>query len=239
MTPDIAIIDSSFTDELPKTLVAYAGLDAITHAIESYVSVAANDFTSPNSLCAAKLLFENLENSFKTGDRASREKVHHGASIAGLAFSNSFLGICHSLSHKFGAKFHLPHGLTNAVLLPYVMEYNADPMPTRMTAYPTYSSPQSMQRYAQLARHIGLAGNTDNELAAAFAAAFQKLGTNMGVPTNFKALGVDEAKFLANVTSIAEDAFDDQCTPANPRFPLAVELEVLLKKAYYGGELKF
>jgi len=239
MTPDIAIVDSSYTDQLPKSLVAFAGLDAITHAVESYVSVAANDFTMPNSLRATKMLFGNLEQSYKVGDIESREKVHHGASIAGLAFSNAFLGICHSLSHKVGAKFHLPHGLTNAILLPYVIEFNAEQKPTRMGAYPGYTRPQSMERYAALARHIGLAGKTDEELAAAFATRFQQLCTDLSVPLTFKAANVDEAKFLENLTSMAEEAFDDQCTGSNPRFPLATELEAVLRKAYYGGPLKF
>jgi acetaldehyde dehydrogenase/alcohol dehydrogenase len=138
-----------------------------------------------------------------------------------------------------GAKFHLPHGLTNAVLLPYVMEYNADPQPTRMGVYPSYTKPQSLQRYACIAKELGLTGNTDSELAAAFADRFMSLSAELGVPNNFKALGVDEAKFLSYIHEIACDAFDDQCSPANPRFPLIVELEELLKKSYYGGALKF
>jgi acetaldehyde dehydrogenase/alcohol dehydrogenase len=239
MTPDMAIVDSSYCDQLPKSLVAFAGLDAITHAVESYVSVAANHFTMPNSLRATKLLFDNLETSYKTGCSNAREQVHHGATVAGLAFSNAFLGICHSLSHKVGGKFHTPHGLTNSVLLPYVIEYNANPRPTRQAPYPTYTKPVSMQRYAELGRHIGLKGDSDEDLAMAFANKFVDLAKSINVPLSFKDCKIDETQFLNNIENIAEDAFDDQCTPANPRFPLTKELEEILKKAYYGEPLTF
>ena len=239
MTPDIAIVDSSYCDQLPKGLISFAGLDAITHAVESFVSVAANDFTMPHSLRATKILFENLEKSYSVGDIESREKVHHGATIAGLAFSNAFLGICHSLSHKVGATYHTAHGLTNSILLPYVIEYNSNPHPTRQSPYPSYTRPVSMQRYAQLGRFIGLSGNSDLELAKGFAERFIQLAKSMNVPTSFKDCNIKESHFLNNIERIAEEAFDDQCTPANPRFPLSKELEVILKKAYYGEEVTF
>jgi acetaldehyde dehydrogenase / alcohol dehydrogenase len=239
MTPDMAIIDSSFTDHLPKTLVAHAGLDAITHAIETYTAVDANDFTMPHALRSLSLLFGNLEKSYKVGDKVSRERVHHGASIAGLAFSNSYLGVCHSLSHKVGAVFHLPHGLVNAILLPYVMEYNAVPNPTRMGVYPSYGRPQTLERYAKIARTVHCHGTTDQELATALVKKMQDLSRNLDVPVSFQALGLDEKKFMSKLRNIAEDSFDDQCTPANPRFPLVTELEEVLKNAFYGTEITF
>eukprot|EP00600_Ochromonadales_sp_CCMP1393_P006771 CAMPEP_0174966754 /NCGR_PEP_ID=MMETSP0004_2-20121128/7206_1 /TAXON_ID=420556 /ORGANISM="Ochromonas sp., Strain CCMP1393" /LENGTH=871 /DNA_ID=CAMNT_0016215815 /DNA_START=175 /DNA_END=2790 /DNA_ORIENTATION=- len=239
MTPDLAIVDSQYTDKLPRSLVANAGLDAITHAVEAYVSVAANDFTSPHALRATRMLFENLEASYLTGAPEAREQVHHAATIAGLAFSNSFLGVCHSLSHKLGAKFHLPHGMTNAVLLPYVIEYNSALNPTRMGIYPSYSSPHALTKYAELAKIIKCEGTSELELTLAFAKRFQQLAKTLGVPASFQEAGVSEQELLSNLSEIAEEAFDDQCSPANPRFPLAKELEQVLLNAYYGAELKF
>ena len=239
MTPDIAIVDASYTTQLPSDLVAHAGLDAITHAVESYVSVCANDFSKPMSKRALKLLIDNLAASFHTGDEAARERVHHGSTIAGLAFSNSFLGVCHSLSHQVGAQFHLPHGLVNAILLPYVMEYNASPNPTRMTAYPTYSHPQSLQRYAELAHHLDLKGDSNEILSSHLVDKLQALNSELKVPNCFKELGIDEHIFMDLLPAMAIGAFDDQCSGANPRFPLAKELEELLLKSYHGGKIQF
>lgn len=239
MTPDIAIVDSSYCDHLPKSLIAYAGLDAITHAVESYVSVAANDFTMPSAIRGLKLVYDNLLKSYNVGDHRSRELVHNGSTIAGLSFANAYLGICHSLAHQVGAAFHIPHGLANAVLLPYVMEFNAVDKPTRMAIYPTYGTPQSMKRYAELGRSIGCEGATDNEVAANFAKAFINLGKEMGVPTSFRDAGIDEKKYESLIGKMAEDAFDDQCTPGNPRFPLVKELEVILRKAFRGDDIHF
>ncbi len=239
MTPDIAIVDSSYCDNLPKSLIAYAGLDAITHAVESYVSVAANDFTMPSAVRGLKLVFNNLAQSYNVGDHHSRELVHNGATIAGLSFSNAYLGICHSLSHQIGGAFHLPHGLVNAILLPYVMEYNAVEKPTRMGIYPTYGSPQSLKRYAELGRAVGCSGNNDKEVATNFVIAFQRLCTQLGVPKSFKEVGVDANKFEQVVPQLAEQAFDDQCTPGNPRFPLVTELQGILRNSFYGKDIEF
>ncbi len=235
MTPDIAIVDSSFTDNLPKSLVANAGLDAITHAVESYVSVVANDFTKSNSLNAIKMLFGNLEESYRSGDHDAREKVHHGSTLAGVAFANAYVGITHSLSHKVGAITHLPHGLLNAILLPHVIRYNAETKPTRQAYYPGYSHPQSLERYAEMARAIGLDGDNDNELMEKFIQAFEKLAVNMHVPTSLKDAGVREDLFFKSIDQVAIDSFDDQCTIANPRYPLVEELKAILKDAYFGG----
>eukprot|EP00604_Paraphysomonas_vestita_P001538 CAMPEP_0174818464 /NCGR_PEP_ID=MMETSP1107-20130205/1130_1 /TAXON_ID=36770 /ORGANISM="Paraphysomonas vestita, Strain GFlagA" /LENGTH=805 /DNA_ID=CAMNT_0016030309 /DNA_START=244 /DNA_END=2661 /DNA_ORIENTATION=- len=239
LTPDMAIIDSSFTDNLPKSLIANAGVDAITHAVEAYTSVAANDFTAPYALRACKLLFDNLTTSYNLGTHESREKVHHGASIAGLAFSNSFLGVCHSLSHKVGSRFHLPHGLCNAILLPHVMLYNSSLNPTRMGIYPTYNTPKALSQYASIAKHIGLSGNNDIELTQALVDQFQTLCKDLNMPISFHDAGINEQKFISELRNIAEESFDDQCTPSNPRFPIAKELEEVLRNAYYGATIKF
>ena len=236
LTPDIAIIDSSFCEKLPKSLVAFAGIDAITHATEAFVSVAANEFTEGHALRALKLLTENLVKSYHTGSLATREAVHHGATLAGLAFSNSFLGIGHSLAHKMGAAFHLPHGLTCGILLPHVIRFNASKTPTRMAIYPGYDHPKALDRYAEIARYLGLKGNTDTELMEAFISQLEDMYDHMNVPKTFQLAGVPENVFLDKLDEIAIKAFDDQCTPANPRFPLVEELQGVLKQAYYGTD---
>jgi len=199
-----------------------------------------------HSLTALKLLFGGLLESYKTGSHEARERVHHGSTIAGLAFSSAYLGICHSLSHKVAARFHLPHGLTNAILMPHVMIYNFEPKPTRAAYYPNYATPQSHIRYAAIADHLGLApvpvpagGHSAEEEVqrsklAALVQAFVALTKALDVPTTFAAAGVDRAKFMAAVEQIAIDSFDDQCTDANPRFPLVTELQALLVRAYDG-----
>jgi acetaldehyde dehydrogenase/alcohol dehydrogenase len=234
MTPDIAIIDSSFTEKLPKKLVAHAGLDAITHAVESYVSVVANDFTMAQSMQAVKLLFANLHESYASGSEGSREKVHHASTIAGLAFSNAFLGISHSLGHQIGAKYHLPHGITVAALLPHVIAYNASERPTRMAYYPGYTHTMGAERYADMARMLGLKGDTKHELVEAFITHFQGLCASLNVSLAFKDYGIDEAEYMEGIGVMADHAFDDQCTGANPRLPVKEELVELLRRAYYG-----
>lgn len=236
LTPDIAVIDSSFCEKLPKSLVAFAGIDAITHATEAFVSVVANEFTEGHGLHALKLLTENLVVSYNEGTLESREAVHHGATLAGLAFSNSFLGICHSLAHKVGAAFHLPHGLTCGILLPHVIRYNSCKSPTRMGIYPGYHYPKACERYAQIAQYLGLEGKTDVELMEAFITKLENLYDAMNVPKTFQKAGIPEAAFISKLQEISLKAFDDQCTPANPRFPLIDELKEVLKQAYYGAE---
>ncbi len=232
LTPDISIIDSSFTDKLPKSLIANAGLDAITHAIEAYVSVVSNDFTSPNALKALQLLFNNLSNSYLYGTVESRDAVHRGASLAGIAFSNAYLGITHSLSHKVAAKFHTPHGLTNAILLPHVIRYNAVKNPTRQGYYPGYTHPQSLRRYAEISKILNLTGDNDEELTEALISKFIKLAEELNVPMCFEKLGINKEEYFNSIQDIALHSFDDQCTLANPRFPLVEELEEILVNAY-------
>ena len=228
LTPDIAICDSTFCDSLPKSLVANAGIDAITHAIEAYVSVAQNDFTKMHALEALELLFGNLAESYKVGSIKSRDAVHRGATLAGIAFSNSFLGICHSLAHKVGAQFHLPHGMTNAILLPHVIRYNSTVRPTKMGIYPSYLYPQAHKRYAEMAVRAGASTHDTEGLIEKI----YELMAHLDMPTSFKQAKVPRDAFIAHLDTIAEDAFDDQCTPANPRFPLVPELKEILMAAY-------
>lgn len=239
MTPDIAIVDSSYTTQLPPDLIAHAGMDAIVHAIESYVSVVANDFTMPMSKRALKLLFDNLVESHALGTEHAREAVHHGSTIAGLSFSNSFLGVCHSLSHQVGSIYHLSHGLVNAILLPHVIKYNATDTPTRMTAYPTYTHPQAVARYAALGRYLNPKLDIEDDVAAvqALVDSIIQLNKDLGIPSSFQELQLDELHYMSRLRSMSEYAFDDQCSGANPRFPIATELETILENAYYGCEV--
>ena len=228
LTPDIAICDSTLCDSLPKSLVAYSGLDAITHAIEAYVSVAMTDFTKMHALEALELLFGNLVESYENGSPLSRDAVHRGATIAGIAFSNSFLGICHSLAHKVGAEFHLPHGLVNGILLPHVIRYNSSKRPARMGIYPSYDCPKSYERYCDIAKHLEAPSSTPEGLISLITS----LMITCEMPLSFKNAKVNRELFMDNLDKMAEDAFDDQCTAANPRFPLIRELKDILIQAY-------
>lgn len=231
LTPDIAICDSTLCDTLPKSLVANAGVDAITHGIEAYVSVAQNDFTKMHAMRALELLFGNLGESYHKGTPKSRDAVHRGATLAGIAFSNSFLGVCHSLAHKVGAEFHIPHGLTNAILLPHVIRYNSSTKPTRMGIYPGYEYPQSLERYSEIAERIGAPTKDPEGLIWMIKDIMNKLE----MPQSFQAAGgISEAAFFEKLDQIAEEAFDDQCTSANPRFPMIPELKNILIQAYCG-----
>jgi acetaldehyde dehydrogenase/alcohol dehydrogenase len=205
----MAICDSTLCDTLPKPLVANAGIDAVTHAIEAYVSVAQNTFTKPQALEALELLFGNLAESYETGSIQSREAVHRGATLAGIAFSNSFLGICHSLAHQVGGLFHLPHGMTNAILLPHVIRYNAATKPTRMGIYPSYHYPQADKRYSEIASHIGAPTHDVEGLITEI----NELMTKLEIPKSFSEAKVPREKFMENLDSMAEKSFDDQCTP--------------------------
>lgn len=187
-----------------------------------------NDFTKMHSLQALELLFGNLVESYESGSPVSRDAVHRGATIAGIAFSNSFLGICHSLAHKVGAEFHLPHGLTNGILLPHIIQYNSSSRPARMGIYPSYDSPHSYERYSDIARHLGAPTNDPSGLISLI----NSLMVTLDLPTSFKGAKLDKEAFMKSLDKMAEDAFDDQCTTANPRYPLIMELREILIKAY-------
>ncbi len=234
LTPDVAILDPTLVLSVPKKVTADTGLDVLTHAIEAYVSVMASDYTDALALKAIELVFDYLPASYETADRVAREKMHNASCIAGMAFANVFLGINHSIAHKLGAEFHIPHGMANAVLLPWVIEYNGESNPTKLTAFPKYSSYQAPEKFQQIARHMGLKADTTDIAVKSLADHVRKLMKTVGMPATLKEAGVPEDAFKAKISELAEMAFRDQCTTANPRLPLISELEGLLSEAYYG-----
>ncbi|MFB9133691.1 bifunctional acetaldehyde-CoA/alcohol dehydrogenase [Vibrio olivae] len=238
LTPQMAIVDANLVMNMPKSLTAFGGYDAVTHALEAYVSVLASEYSDGQALQALKLLKEYLPSSYANGanDPIAREKVHNGATIAGMAFANAFLGVCHSIAHKIGAEFHLPHGLANALMISNVIRYNANDNPTKQTAFSQYDRPQARRRYAEVAEHLGLVqpGDRTAQKIERLLAWLDELKQNLDIPMSIQAAGVNEADFLAKVDQLAVDAFDDQCTGANPRYPLISELKEVLKASYYG-----
>ncbi|NBI28824.1 bifunctional acetaldehyde-CoA/alcohol dehydrogenase [Chengkuizengella marina] len=233
LTPDVAIIDPDYVLSLPKTAVADTGMDVLTHAIEAYVSVMANDYTDGLAMKAIQLVFEHLENSYKVGDALSREKMHNASTIAGMAFANAFLGINHSLAHKWGGEFHTAHGRTNAILLPHVIRYNAT-KPTKFASFPKYDHYVADERYAEIARTLGLPASTTEEGVNSLIHAIRKLNKTLDIPEKFKDVNVNPTEFEAKANYLADRAFEDQCTTANPKMPLVTELAEIYRKAYYG-----
>jgi acetaldehyde dehydrogenase/alcohol dehydrogenase len=234
LTPDVAIIDPQFVATMPKSIVADTGMDVLTHAIEAYVSVMASDFTNGLAIKAIELIFKYLPRSYADeNDAVAREKVHNASCIAGMAFTNAFLGINHSLAHKLGGEFHIPHGRANAVLLPHVIAYNSQ-KPEKFPIFPKYSEFTADHRYAQIAHQLRLGGNTQEKEISSLIEAVWKLMETLNIPLSIKACGVEEKDFLAKLPVLAEHAFEDQCTTANPRYPLITDLEEIYRKAYYG-----
>ena len=238
ITPDMAIIDPELALSMPKSLTAASGIDALVHAVEAYVSVMASDFSNSFALEAIRLVFDNLAASYNaTGSEGfhPKERMHYASTIAGMAFSNAFLGICHSLAHKLGAKFNIPHGVANAMLICEVIRYNAVDAPTKMAVTPMYKYPQAKERYAKIADSLKLSGKSDADKVESLIKYIDKLKAEIGIPKSIKEFGVNEKEFLAVVDDLAVDAFDDQCTGANPRYPLISELKELYIKAFYGN----
>ncbi|MBN2982065.1 bifunctional acetaldehyde-CoA/alcohol dehydrogenase [Cohnella algarum] len=233
LTPDVAIVDPEFVYSLPKTAVADTGMDVLTHAIEAYVSVMANDYTDGLALQAIRLVFDNLERSFHTSDSQAREKMHNASTIAGMAFANAFLGINHSLAHKWGGQYRTAHGRTNAILMPHVIKYNAG-KPTKFASFPKYGHFIADERYADIARLLGLPAKTTEEGVGSLIAAVRKLNRSLGIPEKFADLGIPASDFESRVDELADRAFEDQCTTANPRMPLVTELADIYRNAYYG-----
>ncbi len=235
LTPDMVIVDPELTMSMPKGLTVASGIDVFTHAIESYVSTIATDYTMPYSLKSAKLVMENLEESVSGGNKAKRakENMANASCMAGMAFANAFLGICHSMAHKLGAKFHIPHGIANALLLSEVIKYNATDKPFRMGTFSQYEYPQAISRYAEFARFIGINGKTDKELVENLIKEFDKLKENIGIPLSIQEYGIKEKDFLNEVEKLSEDAFNDQCTGANPRYPKIEDLKEIYMASYY------
>lgn len=243
LTPDIAIVDPEFVYTVPKASTAFTGLDVLTHAIEAYVSVLATDYTDALALHAIKLVFEYLPESYKTADKLAREKMHNASCIAGMAFTNAFLGVNHSLAHKLGGEFHIPHGLANAYLLPHVIEYNGQQTPTKFAAWPKYDHYIAPERYAEIAKIMGFVPKDapTEKGVKALAEQVRKLMKEVGIPLSIQEAGkTDKRSYIEPkvyddaIEMLAYKAFDDQCTTANPRLPRIDELKELLRLAYYG-----
>ena len=233
LTPTIAIVDPALVMSVPASVAADTGLDVLTHATEAYTSILANDYTDGLALQAIKLVFENLEKSVKEFDEVAREKMHNASTIAGMAFANAFLGICHSMAHKIGGKFHTIHGRTNAILLPHVIRYNGT-RPTKVATWPKYTHYVADTRFQDIARMLGLPCATPQEAVEAYANAVHDLAVRCGVKMSLREQGIDEQAFLSARRELALHAFEDQCTPANPRLAMVEDMEAIMTKAFYG-----
>ena len=232
LTPDVAIIDPNFVMTVPPHITADTGMDVLTHAIEAYVSVMASDYTDALAMKAIQLVFEYLPRAYRDGaDKEAREKMHNASCIAGMAFTNAFLGINHSLAHKLGGEFNIPHGRANAIMLPHVIEYNAQ-KPTKFTAWPKYQHYTADQKYAEIARYLGLPASTTQEGVQSLINAINRLMKELNMPMTIAECGVSKDEFEAKIKELADKAFEDQCTTANPRMPLVTELEEIYRKAY-------
>lgn len=234
LTPDVAIIDPVYVKSVPPSVTADTGMDVLTHAIESYVSVMANDYTDGLAMKAIQLVFEYLPKAYKNGnDELAREKMHNASTIAGMAFANAFLGINHSLAHKLGAEFHIAHGRANTILMPHVIKYNAK-KPTKFTSFPKYNYFRADERYAEIAKMLGLPAKTSEEGVESLIEAVIKLAKQLNIPMSIEACGVEKEDFEAKVDLLADRAFEDQCTTANPKLPLVAELAEIYYLAYKG-----
>ena len=234
LTPSMAIVDTDLVLTMPKGLCAASGIDVMTHALESYVSCMATDYTRGLSVESGKLIYENLIKSYETGDAEAREKVHHAATIAGMAFANAFLDVCHSMAHKLGAAFHIPHGFANALLICQVIRYNANDCPAKQATFPQYRFPNTKAAYAAFARGIGLKGKTDDEAVDNLINALQEMKKQLNIPLSIKDWGISKEDWEEAMKKLPELAFDDQCTGANPRYPLFKEIEQMYRYAYDG-----
>lgn len=236
LMPDMAIIDADLMMTMPKGLTSASGIDALTHALEAYASIMATDYTDGIALKAMKLIFEFLPRAYENGanDPVARERMANASTLAGMAFANAFLGLCHSMAHKLGAYHHLPHGVANALLICEIIRYNAAEVPTKMGTFPQYEYPHAKARYAECADYLGIKGKNDDEKLENLIAAIEELKAKVGIKKCIRDYGVDEQKFLETLDEMTEMAFDDQCTGANPRYPLMSEMKEMYLRAYYG-----
>ena len=236
LTPNIAIVDPNFVDKMPKGLTAASGIDALVHSIEAYVSCMATNFTNAHALEATKQVFRYLERSYVNGasDPVAREKMHYAATIAGMAFANSFLGLCHSMAHKLGAMFNVPHGVANALLIRQIIRFNSTDCPKKQATFPQYKYPCAKTKYAQIADELGLKGKTEDEKVDNLITAVDKLMKAVELPDSIKDFGVSEQDFYAKLDEMVELAFDDQCTGANPVYPLMSDIKEIYIKAFKG-----
>lgn len=236
LMPNMAIIDADLHMTAPKGLTSASGIDALSHALEAYAAMLATDYTDGLALRAMKIIFEYLPRAYDNGpnDPVAREKMANAATMAGMAFANAFLGVCHSMAHKLGAFHHLPHGVANALMIDEVMRFNASNVPTKMGTFPQYDHPHTLQRYAEIADYLGIKGKTDEEKLENLIAAIDELKEKVGIKKTIRDYVPDEADFLARLDDMTEQAFDDQCTGANPRYPLMSEMKQMYLNAYYG-----
>ena len=236
LLPHMAIIDTDFHMSAPKGLTAASGIDAVTHALEAYAAMLATDYTDGLALGALKVIFEYLPRAYDNGstDIEAREKMANAATMAGMAFANAFLGICHSMAHKLGAFFHLPHGVANALLIEEVMRFNMSEVPTKMGTFSQYDHPHTLRRYAEVAEHLGVTGDDDTQKVEGLISLVNELKARVGIKASIRDYGIAEDEFLAKLDEMVEQAFDDQCTGANPRYPLMSELKAMYLNAYYG-----
>ncbi len=236
LLPDMAIVDTDFHMSAPKGLTAASGIDAVTHALEAYVAMLATDYTDGLALRSLKTVFEYLPRAYDNGatDILAREKMANAATMAGMAFANAFLGVCHSMAHKLGAFHHLPHGVANALMIEEVIRFNASEAPQKMGTFSQYDHPKTLARYAEIADYLGLGGNDDTEKLENLIKAINNLKARVGIKDTIKDYGIDEGDFLLRLDDMVEQAFDDQCTGANPRYPLMSEIKQMYLNAYYG-----
>lgn len=236
LMPKMAIVDADMHMTAPKGLTAASGIDAVTHALEAYASMMATEYTDGLAIEALKNIFEYLPRAYDNGpnDPVAREKMANAASMAGMAFANAFLGVCHSMAHKLGAFHHLPHGVANALMINYVLEFNAAEVPAKMGTFPQYDYPKTLRRYAEVAEALGIDGKNDETKLKKLMAKIDELKERVGIKKTIADYGVSEEDFLATLDEMVEQAFDDQCTGANPRLPLMSEIKDMYLRAYYG-----
>ena len=238
LMPNMAIVDANMMMEAPKGLTSASGIDALTHALEAYASMMATDYTDGLAIQSMKMIFDYLPRAYENGanDPEAREKMANAATLAGMSFANAFLGVCHSMAHKLGAFHHIPHGIANALMIEEVLRFNSVEVPTKMGTFPQYDHPHTLRRYAEVAESLGLGGNTDEEKLENLIKAINDLKEKIGIKKSIKDYDIDEAKFLETLDDMTEQAFDDQCTGANPSYPLISEIKEMYMNAYYGGE---
>ncbi len=240
LMPDMAIVDSNMMMNAPKGLTAASGIDAVSHSLEAIASMMATDYTDGLALRALKMIFEYLPRAYEKGadDPEAREKMANAATMAGMAFANAFLGVCHSMAHKLGAFHHIPHGIANALLLDEVLRFNSSNVPEKMGTFPQYEHPHTLERYAEVADYLNLDGNTNEEKLENLIKAIDELKKKIEIKETIRDYGIEEKDFLDTLDEMSQQAFDDQCTGSNPRYPLISEIKQMYLNAYYGKNSK-
>lgn len=240
LLPNMAIIDADFHMSAPKGLTAASGIDAVTHDLEAIAAMLATDYTDSLAMRSLKMIFEYLPRAYDNGpnDPEAREKMANAATMAGMAFANAFLGVCHSMAHKLGAFHHLPHGVANALMIDEVLRFNASETPRKMGTFPQYGYPHTLARYAEVADYLGIKGKNDKEKLNNLIKAIDELKARVGIKPTIKDYVPDEKDFLDRLDAMVEQAFDDQCTGANPRYPLMSEIKQMYLNAYYGKHVE-